>query len=279
MKRTSQCCAHLITFALFLVFCRTAQAQQQGILISTPEEIAQSFVQVSCRNKDRLDSTRALFERMQAPHSEISIEKSSGVENLVVRQQGTSEERIVIGAHYDLAELGCGAVDNWSGIVAVAHLYRTIRSLKTRKTVWFVAFGQEEKGLIGSKAMVNGIPKDEISKYCAMINIDGFGLAAPFALEGSSSGKLMSLAEQVSKQMGMSFQRIPIPQGDSDSSSFIARKIPAVTLSGVSNQWQSILHTTNDKVEKVKPESVYLGYRLALAMWSRIEEAQCESFR
>ena len=65
----------------------------------------------------------------------------------------------------------------------------------------------------------------------------------------------------------------------SDSSSFIAKKIPAVTLSGLSNEWQSILHTPFDQVKKVNSDSVYLGYRLALAMWSRIEEAPCESFR
>ena len=270
---------HLVPFALLLVFCGTAQAQEQRVVISTLEEIADNFVQVPCANKDRLTSARALFEKMQATAPEISIAKFPGVENLVVRQNGTSDETIVIGAHYDLAELGCGAVDNWTGIVAVAHLYRTIRTLKTRKTVLFVAFGREEKGLIGSKAMVNAIPKDQIPQYCAMINIDSFGLAAPFALEGSSSGKLMRVAKEVSNQMHISFARIAISQADSDSSSFIAKKIPAVTLSGLSNEWQSILHTSFDQAKKVKPESVYLGYRLALAMWSRIEEAPCEAFR
>ncbi len=89
----------------------------------------------------------------------------------------------------------------------------------------------------------------------------------------------MTLAEEVSNQMQIPFERIRINAADSDSSSFIAKKIPAVTLSGLSDEWQSILHTTFDVVKKVKPESVYLGYRLALTMWSRIDEAPCESFR
>ncbi len=112
-----------------------------------------------------------------------------------------------------------------------------------------------------------------------MINIDSFGLAAPFALEGSSSNKLMTLAEEVSNQMRIPFEEIRINGADSDSSPFIAKNIPAVTLSGLSNEWRSILHTVFDVVKKVKPESVYLGYRLALTMWSRIEEGPCESFR
>ena len=84
---------------------------------------------------------------------------------------------------------------------------------------------------------------------------------------------------EVSKPMGISFETIRINEADADSSSFIAKKIPAVTLSGLSNEWQSILHTTFDVIKKVKPESVYLGYRLALTMWCRIDEAPCESFR
>ena len=79
--------------------------------------------------------------------------------------------------------------------------------------------------------------------------------------------------------MRIPFERIRINGADSDSSSFISKKIPAVTLSGLSNEWQSILHTPFDQVKKVNSDSVYLGYRLALAMWSRIEEAACESFR
>src|SRR5205823_2397812 len=145
-------------------------------------------------NKDRLKEARTLFDKMRAPAAAISVEKRGGTENLVVRQQGTTEEIIIIGAHYDFAALGCGAIDNWTGVVSLAHLYRTIKSFETKKTVLFVTFGNEETGLFGSKAMAAAIPKDQISNYCAMINIDSFGLATPFALEGSSSKKLMELA-------------------------------------------------------------------------------------
>ena len=172
-----------------------------------------------------------------------------------------------------------GADDDGSGTVALLEIARALSQHPMKRSAILVWHVGEEKGLIGSKAMVNAIPKDQIPQYCAMINIDSFGLAAPFALEGSSSGKLMRVAKEVSNQMHISFARIAISQADSDSSSFIAKKIPAVTLSGLSNEWQSILHTSFDQAKKVKPESVYLGYRLALAMWSRIEEAPCEAFR
>src|SRR2546427_2779069 len=267
-----------LTISLLFLICNRVHGEQLPLVISTPEEIAQEFQHVPCSNKEWLNGARDLFERMQAPASAIAIDKLSDVNNLVVRHQGSFPQTIVIGAHYDFAEVGCGAVDNWSGVVAIAHLYRSIRTFTTRKNVLFVAFGKEEKGLIGSKAMVNKIPKDELPNYCTMINVDSFGLALPFALERSSSKKLMTLATDISKTMQIPFATVII-NGDSDSSSFISKKIPAITLSGLSRDWQSVLHTASDQSQKVNPTSVYLGYRLALTLWSRIEEDACDAYR
>src|SRR5262249_40513403 len=154
------------------------------------------------------------------------------------------------------------AVDNWTGVVTLAHLYGTIRTFKTQKTVLFVAFGKEEKGLVGSRAMVQAIPKDQISSYCAMISLDSFGLATPFALEGSSSKSLIELAQTVSNEMQIPFGKVRINGADSDSTSFVRKNVPAVTLSGLSADWQSILHTISDQANKVNPSSVYAGYHL-----------------
>lgn len=271
---------YLIVCALLLGTAISAQTQQQDQTpLSTTEEFAQEFQHVPCENKDRLQAAKALFEKMQAPAEAMSVQKFSFVENLVVRHQGASRETVVIGAHYDLAESGCGAIDNWTGVVTVAHLYRIIRTLSTQKSFLFVLFGQEERGLIGSKAMANAISKNDNPRYCAMINIDSFGLSTPFALGNSSSKKLMALAEEASKAINIPFAAVPIFGADSDSSSFIARKIPAVTLSGLSNDWKLILHTPEDMPKRVKPASVYLGYRLALKMAATLDSALCDSYR
>jgi len=142
----------------------------------------------------------------------------------------------------------------------------------------FVAFGKEEKGLIGSRAMVQAIPKDQILTYCAMINIDSFGLAAPFALEGMSSKPLIELAQAASNEMHIPFAKVRIKGADSDSTSFLRRNVPAVTLSGLSADWESILHTPFDQANKVNPNSVYIGYRLALTMWTHLDQADCRAF-
>jgi Zn-dependent M28 family amino/carboxypeptidase len=268
----------LVVASLFPVRFISARQEKDAIL-STVDQIQEEFTNVPCRAKDRQAGVRALFEKAGAPKDAMAVEKFGSVENLVLRQAGTSTDTIVIGAHYDFVERGCGAVDNWSGIVTVAHLYRTIRLLAVQKTVAFVAFGKEEEGLLGSKAMVRAIPKDELPRYCAMINIDSFGIARPFAMKNTSSPGLMELAEETAGTLKIPFYTVPINNADADSSSFIARKIPAVTLSGLADGWQLILHTANDQASKVNSGSVYLGYRLALGMWSAIDKAPCDMYR
>jgi Zn-dependent M28 family amino/carboxypeptidase len=185
----------------------------------------------------------------------------------------------VMGAHYDFAKAGCGAVDNWSGIVALAHAYRFVRSLETKKTVLFVAFDREEDGLVGSRAMVNAISREQIPHFCAMINLDSFGLADPFAMANGSSVALVKVAEEEAAKLQIPFSKVTIRKARADSFSFLSRNIPAITLSGLSKDWGSILHTRYDQAQEVDAMSVYNGYKLALALWQRVDESSCDALK
>ena len=254
--------------------------QTQKATFSTPEQIEEDIKAVPCKsNAERLAGVKALFMKMGAPVSDISVEKINNVENVVVRKQGSTPELIVVGAHYDKVSHGCGAVDNWTGIVAIAHLYRTIKDVPLKKSVLFVGFGREEEGLIGSREMVRAIDKEQLGQYCAMINIDSLGLGIPQAETAISSKKLVARAAELARRMQMPFQQGTIREGDTDSSSFLARKIPAIALHGLSNEWQRVLHTHDDKVSKVNPMSVFMGYRLALGLFGEVENSTCDAFR
>lgn len=270
-----------LALPLILFFALSSASGQQAasVTISTPEQIKEDFAAVPCEDKDRLNAVKALFEKMGADSSSISIEKYKQVENLVVRLPGASEEIIVIGAHYDKVADGCGAVDNWTGIVAIAHLYRTFKSFPLKKTVIFVAFGKEEKGLIGSRAMVEAIEKEKLAQYCAMINIDSFGMTNPQVLDNASNKNLTSLVESLAKEMKVGFAHASVEGADSDSSSFLKKKIPAVTLHGLSSEFMSVIHTRKDQAAMVKEVSVYLGYRLALALAHRLSESSCSAYK
>lgn len=251
--------------------------------VSTPEEIAAEFKNVPCKNGDRLTVVKAMFERMGAKPEEITVEKITGGGNIViVKAGGASEpaaEKIVIGAHMDKTADGCGAIDNWTGITALAHIYRTVKELKLNKTVLFVAFGEEEKGLVGSHAMAEKIKKEQAGEYCAMINVDSLGLAIPQVADNLSSKKMTTAVADLAKEMGVPFANARIEGAGADSQPFLDKKIPAVTIHGLNSDWPKLLHNSNDKPEKVNTQSVYLGYRLALALLVKVDKSPCDAFR
>lgn len=248
--------------------------------ISSQEEISAEFNAVPCKNKDRLTAVKALFEKMGAASEDISVEKAGGVENVLVRIAGTAaaEEKIVIGAHFDKTADGCGAIDNWTGIVSIAHIYRTMKSLKPNRTLIFIGFGEEEKGTVGSRALVDKIKKEEVAGYCAMINIDSLGMTIPQAADNLSGKKMIEVTADVARQMGIEFTHGKI-EGGSDSGTFLYKKIPAITIHGLTANWPKILHSVNDTAKNVNPQSVYLGYRLGLGLLAKVDESPCDAFR
>lgn len=264
--------------SVLLLAVSAARAQGWTVRLSTPEEFAAELKTVPCRDEERLAAVRALFEKAGAPASAVRIEKFRDAENFVVRREAASAEKIVVGAHYDKIG-GCGAVDNWTGVVMLAHLYATLKDVPLNKTLVFVAFGKEERGLIGSRGMARAVPKEETAQYCAMINLDSFGLGPPQALDNASSGKLVTLAEKTANELKIPFAHARIEKADSDSTAFIERKIPALTLHGLNRDWPNILHGSRDQSSRVNPVSVQLGYRLALSMLAHLDAASCAAYR
>lgn len=247
--------------------------------LATPEIFKEEFAGVPCSDAERMNAVKDLFLKVGANASDLEVEKFKHASNVVLRKRGQSPETIVIGAHYDKVASGCGALDNWTGVVTVAHVFRTLRDVPLKKTVIFVAFGGEEEGLFGSKGMAGAIDKNLTGRYCAMINIDSLGLSTPQVLDNTSSKKLIQLADGVAKEMKMPFSHASVEEADADSSSFISHKIPAVTIHGLNKDWASILHSRNDQASRVNVNSVYLGYRLALAMLIKVDRAGCGDYR
>jgi Zn-dependent M28 family amino/carboxypeptidase len=267
----------LLLLLLLAIFSLQIVAQPESSPISTQEAITESVKLAPCQSKERLEAVKKLFAQMGAKEDEITVEKfnKDRISNVVLKRKGKSDETIIIGAHYDKTPEGCGAIDNWTGISIVAHLYKTMKSLETEKSYIFVAFDQEEVGLLGSAEMAKAIPKEARSQYCAMVNIDSFGFAAPFSMQNTSSSQMVSIAKKVAEENKMKFVDAEIANADADSSSFKSRRIPAITFSGLDNKWKTYLHSSNDKVEKINMGSVYLGYRFILAYLSKLEQATC----
>ena len=271
----------VVFLVLLAIVCGTSiTAQgQSAIKFSTEGDIKEDVAKVPCKNRDRLEGVKKLFVSKGAGEADVKIDDFKNVKNLVVEKAGETKEIVVIGAHYDETGGGCGAIDNWTGIVIIANLYKTIKPLTTKKTYKFVAFRHEEQGLIGSKAMANAIPKEERTNYCAMINLDSFGLTYPQVMRNISDKKLIDLAKETAISMKLPFSSAAIEGASSDSASFRSKKIPALGLHGLTGRWKDYLHTSRDKVENVNPTSVYYGYRYALNILARIDASSCDAFR
>jgi Zn-dependent M28 family amino/carboxypeptidase len=267
----------------FLLICMLALAGvalgQSSSAIAHEEDIKRDLETVPCKDKDRLEGVKTLFTAAGADESEIELKEYKNVTNLIVTKKGTGEGTVIVGAHYDKVSDGCGALDNWSGIVILSRLYSSIKSLDTQKTFVFVAFGKEEKGLIGSEGMAKEIGKPDRANYCAMVNFDSFGLAYPQSLRNISDKSLEAVAEGVSEEMKIPFSSAAIELASSDSASFRKRDIPSITLHGLNNDWQKYLHSSGDTLKNVNSQSVYIGYRHGLVVLSKIENAPCDAFR
>jgi Zn-dependent M28 family amino/carboxypeptidase len=269
-------------YILFFILCFSSfsYAQGTGIKIASEAEIKENLQLVPCKNEERLAAVKKLFQTLSAADSDITVEKSKDLQNLVVTKKGKSDETIVVGAHYDKVKDGCGAIDNWTGIVIIANLYRTLKNVSTDKTILFVAFDREESGLLGSEAMAKAISKDKRANFCAMVNLDSFGFSYPQILDNTSSPRLSDLAKELMKELKLPFLHASLAgTADADSTSFIKKDIPAITFHGLSNDWQKFLHSSNDKLENVNTSSVFVGYQFLLRYLAKVDSSGCGAFR
>jgi Zn-dependent M28 family amino/carboxypeptidase len=75
------------------------------------------------------------------------------VSNLITEKPGSEKEIIVIGAHYDTVPGTPGADDNASAVAVLLELARLHQGVKTKRTIVFSAFVNEEPPFFGSPYM------------------------------------------------------------------------------------------------------------------------------
>lgn len=84
----------------------------------------------------RICATEARHEQIPFAEDEFG--------NRVMEIRGTTDEIVVVGAHFDAIDDLPGADDNASGVAALLALARRFENAKPRRTIRFVAFANEE---------------------------------------------------------------------------------------------------------------------------------------
>ena len=92
---------------------------------------------------------------------------------VAVRILGTEfpEEIVTVTAHYDSVPEGPGAYDNMSGGAMAMEAFLYFAEHRPARTMEFIWFGSEEKGLIGSQNYVKS-HENEMGKHVFNLNVD-----------------------------------------------------------------------------------------------------------
>ncbi|MFM8892992.1 MAG: M28 family peptidase, partial [Planctomycetia bacterium] len=173
-------------------------------------------------------------------------------------------ETVVLGAHYDHLGYGGsasaapgehaihhGADDNASGTALLLEVARILaRRGPLPRTVLFVAFSGEERGLLGSAHYV-AHPSVPLTDTVAMVNLDMVGRldGNKIVVHGTGTGTgLEALVDRLTGARGFEVAKEPGGFGPSDHSSFYARKIPVLHVFTGSH---ADYHRPTDTAEKI----------------------------
>jgi hypothetical protein len=174
------------------------------------------------------------------------VAQRAATRNVVGVVPGRGPEAIVVGAHYDHLGLGAtgsldpkpegkvhhGADDNASGTAALIGLARAIapRRAELARSVYFVAFGAEELGTLGSSHFVKA-PPVPLERIAAMVNMDMVGRLRDSTLElhgVGSSPVWKGLIEEANGAAGLKLRIVEGGYGPSDHNPFYAAGRPVL---------------------------------------------------
>lgn len=201
--------------------------------------------------------------------------------NIVARVEGSDpelkKEVVIVGAHYDhlgkdnRGRIYPGADDNASGTAVVIELARAFHNLeqKPKRTILFILFTAEERGLLGSRYYVKD-PIFPLEKTVALINLDMLGRndVDQISVMGKYQyPKLFNIMEAVNKKT-VKFElnlSVEFFVRNSDQFPFMRHKVPSLLFnSGTHDQ----LHTPEDTLDRIIVEKVEKAAHLVfLSLW------------
>jgi hypothetical protein len=222
-------------------------------------------------NKQREATIEQMFTEAGCDGQHLSEQavKESKLPNVICALPGSSNEVIIVGAHFDHVPDVDGVVDNWSGASLLPSLYEAVKVVPRKHTYLFIGFTDEEKGLVGSSFYARSMTKEQVAATTAMVNMDTLGLA-PTEIWGSHADKGLNRAmAYVAKQLNMPITSVDVEQigASADSESFVDRKIPSITIHSLTPEaWRAhILHSSKDKFSAMHLDDYYRTYQLVAA--------------
>src|SRR5579862_2933504 len=236
-------------------FAEAAGPGDAGIpFVHVRYEIAERWFGLAGKNPEDIQKgiDQDLQPRSFAFPAALQVEANLDVERVVKTVHnvagylpGTTDEYVVIGAHYDHLGLGeqfslapslagtvhPGADDNASGTAGVIELARWFSTQpKQKRGILFLTFAGEELGLLGSSFYVNH-PSFPLDKDVTMINMDMIGRVrdGKLFIGGVGTGTtLKKLLEEAAPKYNLHIDYSEAGYGSSDHTSFTAKQVPVL---------------------------------------------------
>lgn len=182
--------------------------------------------------------------------------------NVIAHIEGTDkkEEILTLTAHFDSVPEGPGAYDNMAGGAIIMELCRYFHAHRPRRTMEFIWFGAEEKGLLGSQNYVQAHEK-ELAMHQFNMNVDLAGqLVGGTVIGVTGDASICQMMTYLAHEAGIGMST-KHQVWVSDSNSFAWKGVPAMTL----NRDGFGMHTRHDTIAllsdwSLKRSSELLGH-------------------
>jgi carboxypeptidase Q len=180
------------------------------------------------------------------------------------------DEIVIIGGHIDSWDLGTGATDNGTGIMAALEAARALKAVgvKPKRTIRFVLFSGEEEGLHGSRAYVKAHEKEMSKISGVLIHDTGTGRVKSIGLQGRYDLRevMDKVVEPFKDAVNLEELSMRTMMG-TDHMSFLPHGVPAFAVVQDMAEYRKTHHTESDTFDKVYPDEINQGAKV-LAAWA-----------
>lgn len=260
---------------LLLAVSTLAPAQTKINFHTVDKEVVLARIQdVPQKNAVRQQRVKALFEEAgcggQLTEQRV---KHSDYSNIICKLPGETDETVIVGAHFDKVVRGTGAIDNWSGASLLASLYQSLAGARRHHTFLFIAFCEEEMGLIGSDFYASNMSKEDVAITEAMINLDTLGLSPTKVWVHRADKDLVAALATVAHSLKLPVAEMDVERvGSADSESFSGKHVPRITIHSLTAETFPVLHSNRDTLQQLHPDDYYDTYRLVCGYLAYLDE-------
>ncbi len=228
-------------------------------------------VNIHAKDARKLVKSGAVNARITVSQTESQADSH----NVIAELPGTSDEWIVLSAHYDTVPLSHGAYDNMTGCIGLLEVLDALRaSAPYRYGLRFIFCGSEERGLLGAKAYVEA-HKAELDKIVLDINLDMIGsIMGKFICCVSAEEALVHFIRYFSAMRGWGIEaRADVYS--SDSTPFADAGVPALSFARIAPSGQSNIHSRYDTAALLSDVQIREDSAFVAAFTAQLADAVC----